>query len=189
MKMLSAIPTRLNRRFGSKQGFVKYLYFGIRMLLGNYARFDVKRLGKPHRLVFVCSGNICRSPFAEGVAKKHGYSAISFGLDTRGGDRADARAMVIADQEGINLRTHRTTKACDYVPQLGDLIVVMEPKHLRLYKKLKLNLPVTLLGIYGPQSLPYIQDPYSADEAYFTRCQTIIALKTTKLIEHVSQKS
>jgi len=187
MKMLSAIPRQINSRFGSKQGLVKYVYFGVRMLLGSYGRFDVKKLGKPHRLVFVCSGNICRSPFAEGVAKKVGYSAISFGLDTRGGDAADARAMAIAEQEGIDLRTHRTTKACDYVPHVGDLIVVMEPKHFGLYKKLKLDIPVTLLGLYGPKSLPYIQDPYSANEAYFARCQKIILHKTTKLIEYVSQ--
>jgi protein-tyrosine phosphatase len=64
------------------------------------------------RVCFVCLGNICRSPTAEGVfialAAKHGLTA-SFTIDSAGtaayhvGERADPRTLATAKHRGVEL--------------------------------------------------------------------------------------
>ena len=176
----------LNDKFGSKQGFIKYCYFGMLMLLGRYRRIDLKKNGKPKRLVFICAGNICRSPVAEWVAKSKGFPSSSFGLETRGGDAADARAIAFARGHGIDMSVHTTKRAGDYTPMIGDLIVAMEPSHVKQYKKLRLGVPVTLLGAYGNRVIPYIHDPYLGSEEYFYYCEARILACTEKLVNYVS---
>ena len=80
------------------------------------------------RLVFVCSGNICRSPYAQEVARRHGIAAVSCGIDTNNGLPADSAAMRTAAQRGVDLSAHRTTKWEDLVVATGDVIVAMQLK-------------------------------------------------------------
>jgi len=79
------------------------------------------------RLVFVCSGNICRSPFGAFYAREKGLEVDSCGLHTRGGDPADPRAVAFAERLGIDMMPHRTKNISDYEPRDGDLLLVMEP--------------------------------------------------------------
>ncbi len=69
-----------------------------------------------HRLLFVCLGNICRSPIAEGVfahlAAQAGMSDL-FAVDSAGtgawhiGDPPDPRAVAAAARRGIDLSAQR----------------------------------------------------------------------------------
>lgn len=81
------------------------------------------------RLVFVCSGNICRSPYAQEVARRHGIAAVSCGTDTNNGLPADGAALRTAAERGVDLSAHRTTKWEDLVVEKGDVIVAMQLKH------------------------------------------------------------
>ena len=78
----------IKNRFGSKRGLLNAVTYSIRSLLGFYKKHQAVSLSKSTRFIFICSGNICRSPLAEYVAKQQGAQAISFGLHTRGGDPA-----------------------------------------------------------------------------------------------------
>ncbi|WP_320826539.1 hypothetical protein [Reinekea sp.] len=176
----------LNDKFGSKQGLVKYCYFCFLMHLGRYRPVDLITNSKTTRLVFICAGNICRSPLAEAVAGCKGFPSFSFGLETRGGDAADARAIAFARQQGIDISVHVTRRVSDYIPMHGDLIVAMEPNHLKQYKKLNLGVPSTLLGIYGKKPMPYIHDPFVSSEQYFHCCEARVLEYTEKLINYVS---
>jgi len=174
-------------KFGSKKAFLKYYYYKVQSLVGFFKTYDVQKFGKPTRLVFVCAGNICRSPLAEAAALNMGAIAISFGFDTRGEDSADARAIAYGHQRGLDLLSHRTKKIQDYKPLVGDLIVVMEPKHLGLYAKLHIDYPITLLGLYGENPVPYIHDPYSSNEKYFNTCEELILNRTAELIGYIKR--
>jgi len=59
---------------------------------------------------FVCSGNICRSPYAEAAARRCGLTAISCGIATEKGLPADGTAITEAAQRGLDLTSHRTTR-------------------------------------------------------------------------------
>lgn len=87
------------------------------------------------RVIFVCSGNICRSPYAEIVARSRGLKAISCGTDTRNDLPADPTAIEEAARRGSDLTKHRTTRWQDLQLQAGDTIVVAQLKHARAIRR------------------------------------------------------
>ena len=86
------------------------------------------------RILFVCLGNICRSPAAQGVmeslVREHGV-ADRFEIDSAGtygghaGDLPDARMRVHARRRGLNL-THRSRQVRESDFDRFDLIVAMD---------------------------------------------------------------
>jgi len=143
--------------------------------LGIYKKCEKVDLGNVRRLIFVCSGNICRSPLGEYVAKSQGVIAESFGLDTRGGDPADPRAITYASAQNIDLTSHRTRKIESYSPQAGDLLIGMEPAH---YQKLKLlygdQVAITLAGLWLKKPKTYLHDPYNTNVEFFNTCSSLV---------------
>jgi protein-tyrosine phosphatase len=81
------------------------------------------------RLVFVCSGNICRSPYAQEVARRHGLAAVSCGTHTNNGLPANSSAIQAAGQRGVDLAGHRTTRWEDLEIEKGDVILAMQLQH------------------------------------------------------------
>lgn len=176
----------INNRFGSKKGMLNYTLFESKRLIGQYSSLIVEPNFRPKRLVFVCVGNICRSPLAEAVATSLGYDAISYGLDTRGDDQADPRAISFGKSIDVDLVNHKTRKIEEYCAKEGDLLVCMEPKHLQMLKKLGNRKPVTLLGLYGKKPCAYLHDPYNSRLAFFNYCESKVAEATKALVEHVT---
>ncbi len=87
------------------------------------------------KVLFVCMGNICRSPTAEGVfsvlLKKQGYS-ILFSIDSAGthayhtGDEPDARAQKAAQSRGVDLSRLKARKIILEDFEDFDYILVMD---------------------------------------------------------------
>jgi protein-tyrosine-phosphatase len=66
----------------------------------------------PRRIVFVCTGNTCRSPLAEVLARAR-YAELplifaSAGTDAAAGQPASAEACAIARERGLDLEGHRS---------------------------------------------------------------------------------
>lgn len=97
------------------------------------------REGKPVRVLFVCLGNICRSPAAEGVMRalvdERGEGAM-WVIDSAGtgnyhiGDLPDRRMRVHARRRGYEL-THRCRQVGEGDFDDFDLIVGMDAMNLR----------------------------------------------------------
>lgn len=97
------------------------------------------REGKPVRVLFVCLGNICRSPAAEGVMRAlvedRGDAAL-WEIDSAGtgnyhiGDLPDKRMRIHARRRGYEL-THRCRQVCECDFDDFDLIVGMDAMNLR----------------------------------------------------------
>ena len=84
-------------------------------------------------VLFVCTGNICRSPIAEAVFKASDVadaSVSSAGLlfDDR---PASDGAIEWADIVGLDLRGHRSRVISRSLVESADLILGMEPRHVR----------------------------------------------------------
>lgn len=163
----------ISATYGSKRGFLYHVAGQIWISLGGYQQEREVKWNELKRLIFLCRGNICRSPFAEGVARRHGLETLSFGLHTGDGLRADSRALEIAVEYGVDLTSHRTRQIASYVPDAHDLIIAMEPSHLQLLNSLcpqSVGIPTTLLGLWGQRRCPRIQDPYGNNIKYFRHC-------------------
>jgi len=87
------------------------------------------------RLIFVCSGNICRSPMAEGIAKKQlseaSVSAQVISMGTLGlfGRSASENAVLVCAEHGIDIARHRSQGVSLGILGHADLVVVMEAAH------------------------------------------------------------
>ena len=128
-------PARVRSSFGTYRGLIRLASAGVARkpenLSGRYRQFKQIRWGRVTRVVFVCHGNICRSPYAEARAVSFGLSAASFGLSAGSGEPADPTACRIAARRGIELARHCARDAADFELQTDDLLVVMEPRQAR----------------------------------------------------------
>ena len=103
----------LSNNYGSRRGFVSTYWHRLLYLFGRYHSYGQVDWSSIERLVFICKGNICRSAYAEAVARSLGINAISCGIDTIEDAPANDCAISEAKQQGIDLNGHVTTI---YVP-------------------------------------------------------------------------
>ncbi len=110
----------------------------------------------PHRLLFVCSGNICRSPMAEALAAD---LAMARGLDieTRSAgtlglvDRpAEPRIVAVCREVGVDLSRHRSRALTAEALQWAEHTLVMETQHAVKARQLWPELPETAVVYLGP---------------------------------------
>ena len=168
-------PMGIRPRYGSYRGFIRLVLAEIENLAG-LRRFAPIRWASVTRLVFVCRGNICRSPYAERRAASCGLPAASFGLAAATGGLADPTASRIAGRRGVQLAHHRACDFSDFVLCGGDLLVVMEPRQMReiMPRLPPLPLQMTLLGRWSRPRRLHLHDPFRLSEAYWERCFDII---------------
>ncbi|MEM6365714.1 MAG: low molecular weight protein-tyrosine-phosphatase [Planctomycetota bacterium] len=90
-------------------------------------------------VLFVCMGNICRSPAAEGVMEfVANQQDISIQVDSAGthdyhtGERADRRMRAAAQRRGIDLTSRaRAVTPEDLRPGTFDAVVAMDDENMR----------------------------------------------------------
>lgn len=76
----------------------------------------------------VCTGNICRSPLAQGLLKREvpGVEVTSAGIGALEGAPMDPSAAAIAVREGLPIDDHRGRQITRAMVRDHDLIIVME---------------------------------------------------------------
>jgi protein-tyrosine phosphatase len=134
------------------------------------------------RWVFVCHGNICRSPFGEYWAKARGVPAVSCGLEGIAGKGADVDAIRFAAEFGVDLQPHAGAKFADFPLAASDLVICFEDVHLE-YCRARVddaNAQMLLLGMALRPPSARIADPYGRGASGFTRAfrETSTALAT-----------
>lgn len=124
----------------------------------------------PPRILFVCLGNICRSPTAEGVFRDLAAKAgINVETDSAGtgdwhiGNPPDRRAMAEAARRGHDISDLRARQftAADF--SRFDLILAMDRSNLRDIEALRPSgkaVPVQLLLDHGERPGTDVPDPY-----------------------------
>jgi len=150
-----------SRPFGTARGLVRLLLSYAQVLA--IPRADPS---KARRLVFVCSGNICRSAFADALARQLGARAASFGLRTTGGMRAHPPVALSAWRRRVDLGSHLTQTVGAFVPEPDDLYLVMEVRQIGMLREDPrfAHASIDLLGRYA--GFPHIHDPFELDASY-----------------------
>ena len=90
-------------------------------------------------IVFVCTANICRSPMAAALMRKHlaalGLSdeieVNSAGVWAREGSSASEGSATVLARQGISLSDHRSQPMTARLLEQADIVVVMEEAHRR----------------------------------------------------------
>jgi protein-tyrosine-phosphatase/predicted ATP-grasp superfamily ATP-dependent carboligase len=124
--------------------------------------------GRPKKIVFLCYGNICRSPLAAKLAeqKLSGIAIESAGFHERIGRASPEKMLRIAGAMGVDLSQHRSARVNSQQLMAADLVVVMDLENIKLLKNACPEaLPrTTLLGLFAAPASVSIADPYLADE-------------------------
>jgi protein-tyrosine phosphatase len=184
--MLKLIVNHINDTYGSKRGLLNSVWFTILTLLGGYRHYQEIDWSKVSRLVFICHGNICRSPLGDVYARKAGVSAESYGLHCRDGANAEPRAAAYAQSISISLEDHRSRNIKAYADSESDLLIVMEPAHLvELKKYAPLKAQTTLAGLWMAKSCAYIHDPYNTSDKFFSACEDKVLESSDALVRNM----
>lgn len=122
------------------------------------------------RVVFVCWGNICRSPMAERVARswaeRDGVDATftSAGVSSEeSGNPIDRRAAAVLTRAGYDAGGHRAHRITADEIEQADLVVAAEPMHLTRLRRLVPDAEhLRLLNDYNPELAPgtSLPDPW-----------------------------
>jgi protein-tyrosine-phosphatase/predicted ATP-grasp superfamily ATP-dependent carboligase len=128
----------------------------------------IARKGRPRRLLFLCHGNICRSPIARHLADRRlaGLEIDSAGFHPQAGRPAPDHVRSAAESAGLDLAQHRSRRVSALDIERADLILCMDPVNLDAVRR---EFPAaadraTLLGLLGTPARAHIPDPYSLSE-------------------------
>ena len=136
-------------------------------------------------MLFICTGNICRSPLAEGVfrhlAELRGYRDVRFdsaGLGSwHAGDPPDPRSVSVAGQNGILIQDQVCRVVVDADFQRFDVILGMDSGHVASLNRNPAGNPpakVALFMDYCCGLRADVPDPYYGSVADFERVYGMI---------------
>lgn len=177
MPFSTQLGDQMISRYGGRRAYLRHWRHMLHYRLGGFSPYRAIHWERVARVCFVCTGNICRSPFAESVARNLGLDSRSCGLNLTEGSPADEAAQRIALGFGNNLSAHRSRRFVAAEVGSGDLIVAMEPAQAEVVLTAlppATSAQITLLGLWAESPRPYLHDPYGQPDPYFQECFRII---------------
>jgi protein-tyrosine phosphatase len=153
---------------------------------------------RPVRVVFVCLGNICRSPMAERVAERAAADAGVTGVEfTSAGtiseefnDPMDRRAAAALRERGYRYADHMARRITEVQIESADLVVAMEDTHLRSVLELAPDPSrVSLLTDFDPAAErgSGVPDPWFGSDAGFYDTLAAIEAAMPGLLDRIRE--
>lgn len=154
------------------------------------------------RVLFVCTGNICRSPTADGYLRKaiaeHGLAEPWFS-DSAGlqsyhvGESPDPRSVAAALRQGVDISPLRARQVSKDDFHQFDIIFAMDAGHLVALNRMKPQGATAEVALYlpyaGVKHTDQVPDPYYGDEADFSHVIRLVEEATTNLLSRWNVKA
>lgn len=156
--------------------------------------------GSVSRMLFICLGNKCRSPYAEARVrarlKTDPYVEVASAGLLPGGRTPPEEAVAVAAERSLDLSGHRSRAVTPAMLEAADLVVVMEPGQVAKLPRggTGEGPPTLVLGDLDPRPVRRrgIRDPWGRDPTTFRavfdridRCSDVL-LDTLRPAEQVS---
>lgn len=152
----------------------------------------------PLGVLFVCTGNICRSPSAHGVFEallaRHGLSACvrvdsAATHDYHIGAPPDPRSVEAALRRGVDLRHQRARLFTPADAETFDYLLAMDGGHYRHMQALtpaSMHARIQMFLDYAPSVRHReVPDPYYGGEAGFERVLDMLEAASQGFLEHL----
>jgi len=151
---------------------VRNLFFLLQPVRRFYGRRMRRALNQAQSVLFVCKGNICRSPFAEAYAKGilgNSVKITSCGYYPVENRVSPTQAVQAARQLGIDLAVHRSTLITEDSVDKAEIILTFDPENQRTVMK---RYPfakgkIYRLGLLTPRGPTIIKDPFGKSSTEF----------------------
>ncbi|MEO7326243.1 MAG: low molecular weight protein-tyrosine-phosphatase [Dokdonella sp.] len=148
------------------------------------------------RILFICMGNICRSPIVEAVARvEFARAGVAVHAESAGtedyhvGQPADRRAIRIAEANAYPLAAHRARQVCNEDFETFDHLLVMDHVNLRALERWRsawtLVAPRLFLAEAGLGDV-HVPDPYYGTDVDFERVVALARSGVNALIKRLS---
>ncbi len=152
----------------------------------------------PIRVVFVCWGNICRSPMAERVAERvaesEGLEGVVFSSAATSSEELgapiDRRAAAVLERHGYRAGGHRAHRISAEELAGADLVVAMEDIHVERMRDLDPSADgIRLLTDFDPDAEPGsgVPDPWYGPEAGFERTLEAVEAAVPGVLDRVRE--
>lgn len=135
------------------------------------------------RILFVCTGNTCRSPFAEAIARKFAIERglidleiASAGTSAWEGAPASDGALLVGIERNLDLNQHRSQQLTRELVAASDYIFAMGPHHLERIEAMGGDGKAYLLAAYAANdgSDRAVSDPFGGDlDVYRATCDEL----------------
>ena len=144
-------------------------------------------------IVFLCTGNTCRSPMAAALAGlllqeagEMGIKIHSAGVNTWGGQPASLNAILAMEDENINIREHKSQLLTNVMLSEATLILTMTQNHLLAVLDICPTAKAYTLGEYAGFDGD-VTDPFGGDLSTYRACAAqikhLLMLCMTKIRE------
>ena len=147
-------------------------------------------------LLFVCLGNICRSPTAKAVFDhKLAEAELTLSTDSAGtgdwhvGQPPDARSQAFALQWGVDMSGQRARQVCVADFSQFDRIYAMDRANLKVLRQMapagsraRVELVMSLAPDYGLEEVP---DPYYGGDQGFRQVIDMLEVAAERLIREL----
>jgi protein-tyrosine phosphatase len=177
----------------------------VKELLAKLKRTVAKAVGlnepatvAKRRVLFVCMGNICRSPTAEGVFRKllaEQAPELDVQIDSAGthgyhaGASPDPRACRAAERRGVDLKPLRARRVVAQDFEHFELVLAMDEQNLQLLLEAcpaEYRGRVRLFLEFAPHlAVRDVPDPYYGGASGFERVLDLVEEAATGLLEHL----
>ena len=144
-------------------------------------------------IIFVCLGNICRSPLADGIAKRYiEENSLNIEIDSAGtgdwhvGESPCENSIVVAHNHGVDISTLRSRQVSKKDFEKFDLVVALDDSNFSDLKALGAK-NLVKLGDYGYEGRdvpdPYFFDGFDGFEEVYKMCNSCVNNLLDKIVK------